>query len=182
MDLRMVVFGLAAAAASVSLHAQAPASGQVPTRVPTELPTELSGRLPAQTKAPAAAANISVEGCVERAQRNGSVGGTGVGTSSSPNTADRDANSSETLDVFQLSDARSIPSDPAAKGTPTSYGLQGQEQELGRHTGHRVQVTGALAPQSADTSTSSAAAAGIRRIRVTAVKMISASCDRGGVR
>jgi hypothetical protein len=132
----------------------------------------------AGTQAPAAAENgkISVEGCVERAQRNGSVGGTGLGTTSSPNTAARDANSSETLDVFQLSNAQPQPGDAASTGR-TTYALDGQEQELGKHTGHRVQVTGMLAPpRAAATSTAAATAAGIRRIRVDAIKMVSSTC------
>jgi len=147
-------------------------------RLPTELPMQLSSQVPTQSPDRATGAKVSVEGCVERVQRNGSVGGTGVGTTSSPNTADRDANSSETLNVFQLSDAYRLPRDAAATAARTTYGLQGHEQEMGGHTGHRVQVTGTLAAPEAQTGASSAASAGIRRIRVDAVKMISATCDK----
>ena len=179
MTGRTCVVGVFAALTSVCLQAQAPTQlpGQMPGRLLTKLPASLSAQSPAQGAAPATGAKVSVEGCVERVQRNGSVGGTGVGTSSSPNTADRDANSSEALNVFQLSDANRLPQD-SASGGKTTYGLQGHEQEMGGHTGHRVQVTGTLAPAEAQTPASSAASAGIRRIRVDAVKMISGTCDK----
>src|SRR5437870_4213536 len=45
---------------------------------------------------------VLVAGCVERAERNGSLGGTIVGTSATPGTAPREANSGEVLDVFLL--------------------------------------------------------------------------------
>jgi len=108
---------------------------------------------------------------------NGSVGGTGLGTTSSPNTADRDANSSETLDVFQLSNAQPLPAD-AANQKRTSYALEGQEQEMGRHTGHRVQVTGTLAPpRAAATSTAAATAAGSRTSALIAKPRAPLSCS-----
>jgi hypothetical protein len=155
MALRAVVLGIFAASASVYVQAQAPGAAA----------TGQSG-----------GTKVSIEGCIQRAQRDGSVGGTGLGTTSSPNTADRDANSSETLDVFQLTDAERMPTDSAETGR-TSYGLDGNVQELGKHTGHRVQVTGTIAPpRSAGEGTSSAAKAGISRIRVEAVKTISAEC------
>ncbi|MQA30887.1 MAG: hypothetical protein GEU82_13815 [Luteitalea sp.] len=160
MALRGLVVVLFAAA-SVGIQAQAPSQGAV---------------------APPDGSKVSVEGCIQRAQRDGSVGGTGLGTTSSPNTADRDANSSEPLDVFQLSDADRVPSDASDTGR-TSYALDGNVPELAKHTGHRVQVTGTLAPPRTDGApSSSAAAAGIRRIRVDAVKMVSTTCSGGAVR
>src|SRR3954468_3107993 len=122
---RACVAGLFAVLASVYLQAQAPTQvpQQLPMRLPTELPMQLSSQVPTQSPDRATGAKVSVEGCVERVQRNGSVGGTGVGTTSSPNTADRDANSSETLNVFQLSDAYRLPRDAAATAARTTYGL-----------------------------------------------------------
>jgi hypothetical protein len=200
MTFRGLAVGLFVVGLSASMQAQVGAQGILPmpdlvrsglqvhrTSLPSQgisLPAHrFSGRADLirsaamQASTPAAEnSKVSVEGCVERAQRNGSVGGTGLGTTSSPNTADRDANSSETLDVFQLSNAQPIPGD-AANTERTSYALDGHEQELGRHTGHRVQITGMLAPpRAAATSTTAATAAGIRRIRVEAIKMVSASC------
>jgi hypothetical protein len=143
------------------------------------LAASVSVVMQAQATQPGVAAKVSVEGCVERAQRNGSVGGTGLGTTSPPSTADRDANSSETLDVFLLSDAKRMPGDTGGTG-PTSYALDGRAQEIGAHTGHRVQVTGTVAPpRTAGTPAGAAAPAGIRRIRVEAIKMVSATCAPG---
>ena len=161
MTVRALVFGIIAVCGSVSVQAQT--SAPLPTGLPTELPTELSTQMPAQAVVRATGSKISAEGCVERAQRNAAVGG------------------SETINVYQLSDATRIPRDPAANGLKTAYGLQGHEQELVGHTGHRVQITGTLANLTGDAS-SNAVAGGARRITVEAVTMISATCARAGAR
>jgi hypothetical protein len=137
-----------------------------------------SANASAQVAGTGTSSKISVEGCVERAQRTGSVAGTGVGTSAPPNVADREANSSEILDVFMLTDAQPVAADRSSGTQRTSYALTGHEKEFGGHTGHRVQVVGTLAPPvSSGASTGSVAAAGIRRIQVESIKMIAASCS-----
>ena len=50
----------------------------------------------------------TVAGCVQRAQRNGSLGGTVVGTTAAPNTADDEANSSAMVNAFLLTDATRV--------------------------------------------------------------------------
>jgi hypothetical protein len=184
MAVKGFALTLSAACMLVQFHAQA--AGQVSTQVPTEVPTQLKPQLNPQLATeqqprPAAGTKVVIEGCVERAQRNGSVGGTGLGTTSSPNTADRDANSSEPLDVFQLNNAHRVPREASEGMDRTTYALEGRESDMGAHTGHRVQISGLLAAPKA-TGTPAAAAAGISRVRVEQVKMISATCDGDAVR
>jgi hypothetical protein len=107
-----------------------------------------------------------------------------VGTTSSPNTAARDANSSETLDVFMLTDAKpAVGLGASGDADRTAYALEGHEREFDTHTGHRVQVTGVLAPPRASrTNASSVVAAGIRSIRVNDVKMLATTCSPGGAK
>jgi hypothetical protein len=146
------------------------------------------------TASQALAQRIQVVGCVERAQRNGSLAGTGVGTTASPNTADREANSGELLDRFTLTAA--TPVAPVTSVTPvtpvpgergarsaaaelTTYALEGRDAELEAHAGHRVEVTGTIAPprSSAPRAADRAAAgAGIQRVQVESVKMVAATC------
>lgn len=127
------------------------------------------------TPAPAAGSVVAV-GCLERAQRNGSLAGTAVGTSASPNTAPQEANSSEPTNRFMLTGVSEKGADPAAL---RSYALEGREQELANHTGHRVEVTGSLTEGNTSArgdARSQRTAAGVQRLRVESFKMVSASC------
>jgi hypothetical protein len=184
MALRHFVVALSAAGTLVQFQAQVAAQQNtaIPTEVQTEQKPQLDPQLSAEQQSRTPGNKIVIEGCVARAQRDGSVGGTGLGTTSTPNTADRDANSSETLDVFMLNSARRIPRDAAEGPDLTTYALEGRELEMGGHNGHRVQVTGSLVPQRPMNSSTAAAAAGIRRVRVEAIKMVSASCDATSMR
>lgn len=148
-----------------------------------------------QDRALVADQSITATGCLQRAQRNGSVGGTVVGTSASPDRADDEANSSEMVDAFLLANA--VPTDgagaaprpqagrdaPAATGTsgvtPTSFGLEGQTAALEKHTGARVEVTGIVIPAaSSGRGTGGAATAtGVTRIRVASFKVLAPNCS-----
>ena len=144
---------------------------------------------------------VTVSGCLQRAQRNGSVGGTVVGTSAAPNTADDEANSSAIVDAFLLAEAApviaGVPDQPGngttagassradtATGTSgrsekTTYGLQGREDELGRHPGARLQVTGTvMAPATSGRGTGgNATASGVKRLRVESFKILAEKCQ-----
>jgi hypothetical protein len=137
---------------------------------------------------------MTVTGCLQRAQRNGSVGGTVVGTSAAPNTADDEANSGAMVDAFLLTDATvgsgastaspaSSTASPSATGTagraePTTFGLQGQEPELERHQGARVEVTGTVIPPatSGRGTGGAATAAGAKRLKVESYKVVAEKC------
>jgi hypothetical protein len=125
---------------------------------------------------------VHVVGCVERVQPNGSLAGTGVGTTASPNVADRQANSNELLDRFQLSGAvRTAVEASATSADLTSYALEGSEAELTKHTGHRVEISGRVAPPRATAprqADRAAAGSPMQRIIVESVKMRSANCTR----
>jgi hypothetical protein len=154
--------------------------------VPVALAAQRPDRAPEPTQP-----NVIVTGCVERAERNGSVGGTPVGTTAqSPNTADDEANSQEPVDRFLLTGAVVNPaaggsgaSTQATRGPQTAqelkaFALHGHEAELRSHAGHRVQVTGVLEPprQPTRTRAEAASASGVQRLRVQSVRMIKASC------
>lgn len=135
---------------------------------------------------------ITARGCLQRAQRNGSLGGTVVGTTASPDRADDEANSGDLVNAFILAEAVRADSttQPApsgagrrASGTSgraeiTSFGLSGHEDELERHTGAQVEVTGVLAsPATSGRGPGGAAtAAGTKRIRVGSFTVLAAKC------
>ena len=131
---------------------------------------------------------LIVTGCIERAQRNGSLAGTPVGTSSvSPNTADDDANSQAPVDRYLLTGAtrrggeRSGSTAAAAttSSSLTSYALQGREAELREHAGQRVEITGTVSPSPKETlpSDRAALASGVQRLNVESLKVVGASCS-----
>lgn len=150
--------------------------------------------LPVAAQAPRDGERLTVSGCLQRAQRDGSAGGTVVGTSAPPSVADREANSSEMVNAFMLADAVPVTpessaaavgagTDSVATGTsgraqPTTFGLEGREAELERHMGARVQVVGTvLPPASSGSGTGGAAtAAGARRLRVESFTVVAAQC------
>src|SRR4051794_1073384 len=126
---------------------------------------------------PRAGGTVVVVGCIERAQRNGSLAGTAVGTSATPNTAPQEANSTEPTDRLMLTGVSQKGAEPTQE--LAAYALDGREKELAAHTGHRVEVTGnlaAAAPSSRGASGDSRTAAGVPRLRVESFKMISTSC------
>ena len=139
--------------------------------------------LSAQT--PQVGEKVTVAGCLQRAQRTGSTGGTVVGTSASPSTAGNEANSSALVDAFLLSEATPVVGgDPQATGTTgkadiTTFGLSGREAELERHQGARVQVTGKVVlPATSGRGTGGAATAtGVKRIEVESFKILADKCE-----
>jgi hypothetical protein len=147
----------------------------------------LSAQASAQTP-PAATPSISVTGCVAPVQRDGSTGPKAAGTQATPETAAIEANNPEPTGRYQLVDATPVGADqqPAATAKPdaaepkrTAYALVGQEKELAKHVGHRVQIAGALmAPPAAKLPPRAAATAdGIRTVQVASVKMIGTDCS-----
>ena len=134
----------------------------------------------AQTQSGARTTDVTISGCVTQAERTGSLADdAGAGVVATPNTAPTDANSAEPVDAYLLTNASILPagSDDLKRALPTSYALQGSEQELSRHKGHRVEVAGRLLPhrETAGASTK-AAAPGIQRIAVQSVRMLSSEC------
>jgi len=156
---------LFAIAASVSLSSQAP---------------------PSQT------GSASVTGCVAEVQRDGSLGAKASGVQATPETAAIEANNPNPTGRYQLLDATLLASDKpqtetatagsTAKPDRTTYALRGHERELASHTGHRVQITGTLAPalEAKLPAKEAKAADGIRTLQVVAVKMIGTDCSAKG--
>lgn len=120
---------------------------------------------------------IVVEGCLQNADHSGSLGGTPVGTSATPANAGDIANNPELPPYYLLTDARpvgrtdasntgraigtagaartrradgSVTSDSADSVAPKTYALVGNQNDFAVHNGHRVEVTGTVAPPRRD--------------------------------
>jgi len=156
---------------------------QQPQAVP---PTPSSG---------ASGSTITVAGCIENAVADGSLGGTPLGTSATPSNAGAVANAQPPVDGFLLTGARPASASPVgttgstaatrapADGSSTeelkTYALEGNRDELAPHKGHRVEITGLLAPPASSGANDPAARdfkTGVQRLRVQTVKMTAESC------
>jgi hypothetical protein len=151
---------------------------------------------------------ITVTGCVENAVADGSLGGTPLGTSATPANAGVVANVQPPVNGFLLTGARPAPSAAATAGNnapaPTgtagvaapgnpdaskdelkTYALEGNTEEFAVHKGHRVEITGSLAPAASSGANRPAGRGadpfetGVQRLRVQTVTMISANCSEG---
>ncbi len=161
-----------------------------------------------QTVAPTPSAGpststITVVGCVENAVADGSLGGTPLGTSATPADAPVVANAQPPVDGFLLTGARpgrsavgttGAAGDPpapaatagsadAAKDELKTYALEGDRNELAKHRGHRVEISGELAaPASSGANQPNdrggdAFKTGVQRLRVQTLTMVAASCS-----
>ena len=151
------------------------------------------------TPAPAAGApgsTITVVGCVQNAVADGSVAGTPLGTSATPANAGAVANAQPPVDGYLLTGAR--PADAAPVGTSgasaaatandketskdalKTYALEGNRDEFAAHKGHRVEISGTLAPpvsSGANAPANREFQTGVQRLRVQAIKMTAESCQ-----
>jgi hypothetical protein len=145
-------------------------------RIATLCAIVASASLSAQTP-PAPTPSVTVTGCVAEVQRDGSLGVKATGPQATPETAATEANNPTPTDRYQLLDA--TPAAGAAQPAKTTYALRGQEKELAKHLGHRVEISGALlAPLAAKLPPKAAATAdAIRTVQVTAVKMLGTDCS-----
>ena len=144
------------------------------------------------TPPPAPGPSVSVTGCIAQAQRDGSLGAKATGTQATPETAASEANNPDPTNRYQLVDATPLAADGRRADTPaattggkpdrTTYALRGQEKELAKHMGHRVQITGALMPpiEAKLPPKAASTAEGIRAVQVTALKMIGTDCSGAG--
>src|SRR3990170_1392793 len=111
-------------------------------RIATLCAIVASVSLSAQTP-PAPTPSVTVTGCVAEVQRDGSLGVKATGPQATPETAAIEANSPAPTDRYQLLEA--TPAADAAQPAKTTYALRGQEKELAKHVGHRVEIAGSLA-------------------------------------
>jgi hypothetical protein len=140
---------------------------------------------------------ITVSGCVENAVADGSLGGTPLGTSATPNNAGVVANVQPPVDGFLLTGARPAGAAPVGTAGATAaapardadgskeelrtYALEGNRDELAAHKGHRVEITGTLAPPASSGANDPAARefkTGVQRLRVQSIKMTAESCTK----
>jgi len=114
----------------------------------------------------AADAAVTVTGCLQRGDADGSVAGTALGTSVPPADAGVVANVNPQVgfmltDATPVSEARDAAAGAGTVGTSgsgdvkpgavnhTSYVLDGRAEQFMEHLGKRMEVTGTLAPPSA---------------------------------
>jgi hypothetical protein len=145
-------------------------------RIATLCAIVASASLSAQTP-PAPNPSVTVSGCVTEVQRDGSLGLKATGPQATPETAAIEANNPAPTGRYQLVDAPSAAG--AAQPAKTTYALRGQEKELAKHVGHRVEISGALlAPPAAKLPAKAAATAdAVRTVQVATVKMIGKDCS-----
>jgi hypothetical protein len=155
--------------------------------------------------APEPSPTISVTGCVQQADADGSIAGTPLGTSAPPEQAGVIANRNLPWQGFLLADARpsaadaaetpapatAKPANPADASQPTgttgraaalpmTYALDGNNSELAALKGQRVEVTGTVvepAPSQAGASGSSTTfRTGVKNLKVTSIKSVGKAC------
>jgi hypothetical protein len=142
---------------------------------------------------PSTNATVTARGCVSPSQRDGSLEARSA-PSASPTAemAPYEANSGEFVNAYLLTDAtlvtggRAIGTSGSTAGggtgtylsEPSSFTLQGLEQELAKHKGHRVEVVGTVMPPTAAKKgpVTKAVAEGIQRLRISSVKMVGTDC------
>lgn len=131
---------------------------------------------------------VTVQGCLSRAERNGSLGGSIVGTTASPNTAPVEANLQTPVDAYLLNEATlsGAGASPTGRAVGTSgqesmttYGLIGREAELERHQGARLEVVGTVVPAASSERGpgGAATASGARRLQIESFKVLAERCE-----
>jgi hypothetical protein len=149
--------------------------------------------VPPAPGAGAAGSTITVVGCVQNAVADGSLGGTPLGTSATPATAGAVANAQPpVVDGYLLTGARPAVAAPvgtsgasaaapasdkeASKDALKTYALEGNRDELAAHKGHRVEISGTLAPP-VSSGASREFQTGVQRLRVQTIKMTAERCQ-----
>lgn len=147
----------------------------------TELNGQTTSRLGAKTPAPGTA--IVTVGCINRARQNGSLaGGPGVPPATSataPNLANSEALTGALLlrgataaNATDETRTRAAAGD-AVRPAPVTYVLDGLRQELDRHVGHQVEVTGTLRVVKEGPPTMQNT---VGHIQVASINMLAVSC------
>ena len=139
------------------------------------------GRARAQTNSPQTNSTVTIRGCVAPAQRDGSLEARAAGNTATPETAPIDANraAEEPVNAYMLTDATPLSGSSEKLQKPTAYTLQGLENELAKHKGHRVEISGTVMPPTVKGrgAGNKSAAEGIERVRVASVKMLGTECS-----
>jgi hypothetical protein len=145
-----------------SLAAQAP-QAQDPGTSRVAPPAAGAGSTTADPQTARSAAkpeSISVEGCITRGAAGGATAGTTGTTAPAPA-------------AFMLTSAMKPAGSTATAPIASSYRLDAVDSKLSPHVGHKVEITGTLAPEGASAS---AAAKATPTLKVDNVKMIAATC------
>jgi hypothetical protein len=134
---------------------------------------------------------ITVVGCIQRTAQPDTLGITIQERTTPPETTGISANPGEPGPGFILTDATpkapgtsTEPSAASSTDAPRRFVLFGNEGDLGKHEGQRVQVSGTIErptkpPESGavGTSGSSQLKSGAERLKVAAIEMIGGACS-----
>jgi hypothetical protein len=146
----------------------------------------------AQREPDTAGSTTTVVGCVQRTDQPGTLGTTIPERTATPEPSGIAANLGEPGPGFILINAMPATTAGASKepsgessraAAPKRFILFGSEGELGRHEGHRVQVSGTIEPSTKPaesgaiaTSGSNQLTTGTDRLKVTSIEMIAGDC------
>jgi hypothetical protein len=134
----------------------------------------LSVSFAAQSPSQSSSSNLTVTGCLQRADQ------APTGTSGTPSASD--------TTKFILTNVTPSSSSSSATGTSgtagasstaaSTYRLDADESKLSPHVGHKVTISGTPEPASASSSTpsSSSSSANAPKLKVDSVTMVSATC------
>jgi len=134
----------------------------------------------AQTRENATGKPLTVAGCINRAVHDGSLAGSPGVPPASGSNAPQLANSNAPTNKFLLNGATppdaNTQNDAAATAAAKtfSYVLDGAQADFEKHLGHHVEVTGTLTVvrEGAEPEIKNE----VHHLRVTAIKMLAASC------
>ena len=129
----------------------------------------------------------TIVGCVQRVDQSGTLGTTIPERAATPESAGVLANLGEPGPGFLLSDA-AVESAAGVKigikaDLPKRYVLVGGENDLAKHEGHRVRVTGTVVPSTkpddtpVGTSGSNEIKSETRRLKVSSMEMVAGDCS-----
>jgi hypothetical protein len=146
-----------------ALAAQAP-QAQDPSAPPRVAPPAAGAGSPgappqSQSRSAPKADAITVEGCIQR------------GTSGSPTAGTTGTTGSAAATAFMLMSATKPAGSTATTPIASSYRLDADASKLTPHVGHKVEITGTLAPPEGGSAAMSSP-----KLKVENVKMIAASC------
>jgi hypothetical protein len=182
--MKRVLAGVIAAtfAATVGLAAQNPQQPGVPGAPSPAAPAAPSPRDQVRTPGSLEQATpgaVTISGCVQNAPAASATASAGSPGAPAPSAS---ASASSGSQRFVLANAKAS-STPGAGSTAVGtsgtaaarYELEGMSGEVSKHLNHQVEITGTVQPSSPAAAAGAAAPA---KLTVTAVKMVSATCDK----
>jgi hypothetical protein len=168
---------------TVALAAQAPQQpnaapqqppSQPPAAAPQQPPSQPASQPPSQTQRQAepAAAKITLNGCIEKAEQPAAGGFLLTNAMAGP------ASSTSGGAVGTTGSASRPSASPSSSSAETTYRLDADSAQLTQHVGHRVEIVGTSAPSSAARSAEPGGRPAPPSLKVESIKMVAQNCDK----